>query len=108
MGINFLLIHTRKRLEEALPEVLAEEGIQYGIHRRIGIDQGAQQQENEYLEAGQVPLSRVRVDERQLGHPMGQPAADIDRNDGQDQPGDLSMGPPLLLRLGGVFGAHRL
>jgi len=52
LSVNILLIHAGEGLEEALSKVLTQEGIEYGIHGRIGINQSSQKQKYEYLQPG--------------------------------------------------------
>jgi len=104
-GIDVPAGGARARLQEALLEVVREEGVEDGVHRRVGVAEAAGQQENGDGDLG-LALVRRREDERHLRDPVGQPAEHVDRDHGQHQFGHLAMRLFLLAAL--VFGSDSL
>lgn len=89
-GVDVPAGGARARLHEALLEVVRQEGVEDGVHRRVGVAEAAGQQEDRDGDLG-LALVRRREDERHLRDPVGQPAEHVDRDHGQHQFGHLAM-----------------
>lgn len=76
-------------LGETLLKVVAEEGVQNGVHRAVRIAEKASKEEDGHV--GLLALVRLGIDERHLGEPIGQPAEDINGDDRENKPRDLAM-----------------
>jgi len=65
LGIHVLARRTGAGLHEALLEVVAEEGVQDGVHGRVGVAEAAAGQEHGQLQAGRTAL-RGRANQSHL------------------------------------------
>jgi len=103
-GVHVLAGGAGARLQEALLEVVAQEGVEDRIHRAVAVAEEAGQQE---AGDGDVALAlfRWRIDQRHLGDPVGQPAEHVHGDHCEHQLGHLAMRALLLLGL--VLRAYR-
>lgn len=82
LGVDVVALGAGARLQEALFEVVAEEGVQHGIHGRIGVAQAADQDENGDFQA--AGAAGRRIDEGHLRRPVREPAENVDGDNGED------------------------
>lgn len=85
-GVGVVLRGARARFQEALLEVVAEEGVEDRVHGGVRVREAAGYQVDGHDEPGGVLLGGQL---RELGNPVGEPAADVDGDDGQHQVGYL-------------------
>ena len=85
-----------ERLDEALAEVVAEEGVQQRVEHAVGV--AHHRDHLEQLDAPPRHGARVGEGERHLEDPVRQPADDVDGDDREHHLGDAPVRPSLLLR----------
>lgn len=102
-GVDVLPCGARARLDEALLEVVREEGVEDRVHGGVGVGEAGGEEVDGDDDGGLADVGGC-ADEGHLGYPVGEPAEDIDGDDGEDQLRYLSVRASLLFAL--VFWTH--